>query len=426
MIYTSYQGGVSFMEKKMTLIQLTNKVVEELENLNYAYNTICSFRASFKRIIKYAESIGEVYFSEAFALSYLEAKYNCKVNSLTEKQTSGAKNAFRSLRMLGDYQIHGVIIRRIKKRKGYHKPPQFIKVLDSYEAECRKNNYSMRGMRTRLQRLFFFIDYLDLRNIQDVNEIDAKLILDYLKTVCHKHEKSMAAILTTLRVFLKFLYVNNYMTLDQSVNVPSSNKYYYPKVPSTWKKEEVLSLLKTVDRSSPVGKRDYAILLMVAKLGIRVGDLKSLKLSNLNWSTQEIVFDQEKTGVKIKLPILKDIGWAIIDYLKNGRAKKSTSPYLFIRLIAPFDEFGKDANLYNIISKYTREAGISVTRDKRRGLHSLRHTLAGTLLEQGASMNDVRNALGHLSTKSTSQYLRIDYKALKNTFLDPEEVFNND
>ena len=80
----------------------------------------------------------------------------------------------------------------------------------------------------------------------------------------------------------------------------------------------------------------------------------------------------------------------------------------------------------NIISKYTREAGISITRDSRRGLHSLRHTLAGTLLEQGASLNDVRNILGHLNTKSTSQYLRIDYKNLKHCTLDPEEVFYNE
>lgn len=414
------------MTNSMNIIQLTEKVIKELEKLNYAYSTLCGFRASFKRIIKYAESVGKVCFSEAFALSYLEERYNCKVASLTEKQPSGVKQAFRSLRMLGDYQLHGVIIRRIKKRKGYHKPPQFIEVLDAYEAECKENYYSLRGMRTRLQRLFFFVDYMNLRNVQNVNEINAEIISDYLKTVCHNHEKSMASILTTLRVFLKFLYVNSYMIVDQSVNVPSSNKYYYPKIPSTWKKEDVVSLLKAVDRSNPVGKRDYAILLMVAKLGIRVGDLKALRLSNLNWKAQEITFYQEKTGVQLNLPILDDIGWAIIDYLKNGRAKQSTSSFLFIRAKAPFECFGENANLHNIISKNTRLAGIKVTRDSRRGLHSLRHTLAGTLLEQGASLNDVRNVLGHLSTKSTSQYLRLDYNNLKHCALDPEEVFTDD
>ena len=414
------------MINKMNLKELTEKVIQELEKLNYAYNTVCGFRASFKRIIKYAESIGEVNFSEALALSYLEERYNCKVNSLIETQPPKVKQAFRSLRMLGDYQLHGVIIRRIKKRNGYHKPLQFVEILDAYEAECKENHYSLRGMRTRLQRLFFFVDYLNLRNVQDINKIDAKMISDYLKTVCHNHEKSMAAILTTLRVFLKFLYVNSYMSVDQSVNVPSSNKYYYPKIPSTWKKEDVVSLLHAVDRTNPVGKRDYAILLMVAKLGIRVGDLKALRLSNLNWIAQEITFCQEKTGVQLNLPILDDIGWAIIDYLKNGRAKQSTSTFLFIRASAPFECFGENANLHNIISKYTRLAGIKITRDSRRGLHSLRHTLAGTLLEQGASLNDVRNVLGHLSTKSTSQYLRLDYNNLKHCALDPEEVFTDD
>jgi site-specific recombinase XerD len=414
------------MNRKMNLRELSETVLQELERLNYAYNTICGFRASFNRIIKFADSEGLEFFSEEFGLKYLLERYNCTVKSITEKQPHNAKQAFRSIRLLGDYQLHNIILRRIVKMKGYKKPEQFTALLNAYEEECTRNEYSKRGMRSRLQRLFFFIDYLNERNVQDINEVNAQLISDYIKTICHKHEKSMSAILTTLRVFLKFAYLNEYISTDQSLNIPSYTKHYYPKIPSTWKNEDVIKLLKAVDRGSPVGKRDYAILLIVAKLGMRVGDLKALKLVNLNWKKQEISFIQEKTKNPITLPILDDIGWALIDYLKYGRPEFCTSPYLFVRLNAPYECFGKDANLYNIISKYVRIAAIEVSRDSRRGLHSLRHSLASGLLEQGATLNEISNILGHTSTKSTSLYLRLDEEKLALCALDPEEVLRNE
>ena len=278
-------------------------------------------------------------------------------------------------------------------------------------------------MRTRLQRLFFFVDYLQLRGIKDVNEITSHIISDYVKTIFPKHEKSIAAILTTLRVFLRFLYLNRYTKTDLSVTVPKQNRYYYPPVPSTWNTEEVMKMLDAIDRGNPTGKRDYAILLLVTKLGIRVGDLKALKLSDLDWSTRKMNIIQQKTNVQVSYPVLDDIGWALIDYLKNGRPQ-CASPYLFIRMNAPFDSFGQDANLHNIITKYTRKAGIIVPRGKRHGLHSLRHSLASALLEQGTPLPVISEILGHIDPKSTAVYIRTSIEGLKACALDSEVLMH--
>lgn len=137
---------------------LAAEVIEELKNLNYAYNTICGLRASFNRICSFAQDRGELYFSEKLGREYLKDKYNCMVDYYMEPFPSKAKQAIRSVRLLGDYQLHGVIVRRIVKRKGYIKPPQFEDVLTAYQNECKNNEYSLRGMRTRLQRLSFFVD----------------------------------------------------------------------------------------------------------------------------------------------------------------------------------------------------------------------------------------------------------------------------
>jgi integrase/recombinase XerD len=410
---------------KLTINELVLKVIDELYRLDYAYNTICGYRALFKRFNAFAETCGEQYFSEELGLKFLKEQYRCTVNCYMETYPKGSKHAIRAIRLLGDYQLHGVIIRRVVKKPGYTKPPQFEHILSSYEKECEENEYSTRGMRTRLQRLFFFIDYLELREINDVNQITPAIISDYVKTIFPNHEKSISSILTTLRVFLRFLYQNDFTDTDLSLYVPKQNRYYYPPVPSTWKPDEVKKMLDAIDRGNPKGKRDYAILLLVAKLGIRVGDLKSLKLIDLDWNSRLIEFVQEKTKVKVTYPILNDIGWALIDYLKNGRPI-CDSPYIFVRLNAPYTAFGENANLHYIITKYTREAGIEVPKGKHYGLHSLRHSLASTLLEQGTPLPVISEILGHIDSKSTSIYLHTNIEGLKACCIDPDEVFTND
>jgi len=411
--------------EKLPIEELVTNVLAELERLNYSYSSICRFKASYKKFISFAKEKNQIYFSEELGQNFLKEKYNCSINYYVEAMPENLRDHIRKIRVLGDYQLHGVIVRRMSKKNAYIKPEQFVKELAAYEQECIKNEYSLRGHRTRLQRLYFFIDYLDAKNIQNVNEITGETISDYVKTIYGNHEKSMAAILTTLRVFLKFLYLNSFTEKDLSEKVPSQNKYYYPAIPSTWEKDEVIRLLDVIDKGNPTGKRDYAILLLVARLGMRVGDIISLKLASLDWRNHQIVITQSKTKNITNYPILNDIGWALIDYLKNGRPI-SDSPHVFLRHNAPFERFGKNANLYNIISKYTRKAGIKVPKGKKHGLHSLRHALASTLLEQGTPLSVISEVLGHINSKSTEVYLQIDIDGLRKCTLDPDDVMIND
>jgi integrase/recombinase XerD len=412
------------METKLTINELVSKVLAELERLNYSNNSLCGFRAFYKRVIAFANEKEEFYFSEELGREFLKEKYNCTINYYMEAMPKSHREPIRRIRVLGDYQLHGVIIRRIVKKPQYVKPSQFKKELTAYERECERNDYSKRGLRTRMQRLFFFIDYLDSRGVQNVNDITAEMISDYVKTIYAHHEKSISSILTTLRVFLRFLYFNQYTDEDLSLKAPKQSKYYYPAVPSVWNKEDVMRMLGSVDRGNPTGKRDYAILLLVARLGIRVGDIKSLALSDLNWRLKTIEIKQDKTKNTVTYPILKDIGWALIDYLKNARPI-SSSPFVFIRMNAPYEAFGANANLYNIITKYTRLSGITIPRGKRHGLHSLRHTLASTLLEKGTPLPVISEILGHFNSKSTQGYLHTGIEGLRSCAIDPEEVFKH-
>jgi len=272
-----------------------------------------------------------------------------------------------------------------------------------------------------MNRLRAFVDYLDDKGVS-CEHITGLELSRYTTTLISYNSKTVAAIHTTIRTFLKFLYLKGYHQKDLSCDVPRLKNYYYPRIPSTWKVGDVKRMLKAVDRGNPTGKRDYAILLMVTRLGMRVGDIKDLKLSNLKWNTKTIEIVQQKTSRTTTYPILEDIGWAIIDYLQHGRPK-TLSSHLFIRHSAPFQPFGMHANLHYIITKYTKLAGIKIPAEKRHGMHSLRHTLASILLEQHTPLPVISEIFGHMNVQSTDIYLKIDLDGLRKCALDPEEVF---
>lgn len=176
--------------------------------------------------------------------------------------------------------------------------------------------------------------------------------------------------------------------------------------------------------ATPKGKRDYAILLLVVRLGLRVSDIRGLKLSSLNWNRKMISLIMQKTKQPLELPLLDDIGWAIIDYLKNGRPQ-TKSDRVFVRHRAPFDSFGENESFYRELHRYLVVAKLDIPLDVHCGLHSLRSTLARNMLEAKASLPVISEVLGHKSIHTTSIYLKIDLNGLRKCALNPEEVFKS-
>ena len=412
------------METKVPIEKLVAKVLAEFKRLNYSCRYLARIKNFYKEVIAFAAEKNEKYFTEELGSEFLKEKYDCKTNIYTKEMSVTLKNHIRKIRILGDYQLHGVIVRRVVRRTRYIKPPQFEKVLAAYDIECQRRDYSKRGLYSKMNRLFFFIDFLDAKGIKDVSQITPQLLSDYVKVIYVNHEKNIAAILTAVRTFLKFLYLNEYTERDLSLDLPKQRNYYSPAIPSVWNPEDVKRMLQSIDRGNPAEKRDYAILLLVVRLGIRVSDIRTLKLCNLNWNTKTIEIQQNKTGSHVSYPILDDIGWALIDYLKNSRPN-TDSQFVFLSLNVPHDPFADNANLNRIITKYTRRAGIKIPHGQKCGMHSLRHTLASTLLAQGTPLPVISAILGHLNSKSTYIYLQIGIDGLKKCALDPEEVFNH-
>jgi integrase len=208
---------------------------------------------------------------------------------------------------------------------------------------------------------------------------------------------------------------------DLSAALPKIQVPRDAAIPSVWDQELVVRLLGAVDRSSAKGKRDYVILLLACRLGLRVGDIRTLKLDQLHWGDSTIEVTQSKTGVPLTLPLTGEVGEALIDYLKSGRPATAHRE-VFLKVQPPFDPFTANSNLHHIISYWRRLAGIKFRTPQKRGMQSLRHTLATRLLQKGTPFPTIAEILGHTSLESTRIYAKADVEALRSVALDPEEV----
>ncbi len=407
------------MDNGPALDDLVANVLAELLRLQYSAGSRTGYRRFYQRVLAYARARDIREYSEAFARQFFEDTFQVKMRELPQPVPQKLCLALRYLRCLGDYQLHGTVFRRQVKKGPYQAPDAYRAVLEAFARECDRRGYSALAARSRWNRLRAFVDYLATQGVAP-EAISGQHLSNYTATLMGYHPKTVAAMLTNVRTFLRFLCSAGYHRFDLSGAVPRLRSRYYERLPSVWPADSVRRLLGAIDRGNPTGKRDYAIILLAARLGMRVGDIKALTLAALHWETKTIVLVQQKNRRSTTYPLLDDIGWALIDYLQHGRPRTS-SPYVFVRHNAPFEPFAQYANFHQLITKYTRRAGIPLPGGAH-GMHSLRHTLASALLEQHTPLPVIAEIMGHLSTQSTQVYLHVDLEALRRCALDPEEV----
>src|SRR5262249_22858463 len=296
----------------------------------------------------------------------------------------------------------------------------FQTLLDTYGVFCRNHLHCTRGtMRCRTRHLTRFLHFLESHQMSEPSAIQATHISDFLRSQIHLRPKTLAVVVSDLRSFLRFLCMQGSHSEDLSIHVPQVRVAQDGRLPSVWSGADVEALLAAVDRASPKGKRDYAILLLACRLGLRVSDIRGLCLEHLHWSEDRIVMAQSKTGAPLALPLTEEVGVALIDYLRHGRPVTHHRE-IFLRLKAPVEPFSDNDNLHHILTFYRQRAGIALPAQARKGLHSLRHTLATRLLEAGTSLETIAGILGHLSLESTQIYAKVDIEALRRAALDPE------
>jgi len=404
--------------------ELTKQLEQELNRLHYTDASIKQYRRMWKRIATFFDQEDINDYSEKAGLRFLDVQYNFFELEKQGELTQSLINVFRIIRMLGDFQQHGSILRRYYKQKKLLQTDEFVDLLKNYQNYCLQKEYAKATQNHYRKITEKFLSFIESQDIRQSTEITAKHISDYISTLLGYSYKTVELELCGLRSFLRYLYENNLHTEQLVKAIPAIKARKQNRIPSVWTQENITKLLEAIDRGNPAGKRDYAIILLVARLGLRTMDVKHLKLNNLKWQENCIELIQSKTAAALKLPLLPDVGWAIIDYLENGRPKVE-SQYVFLRHLAPLEPFSDEDRLHQIIAKYMRLAKIPISPHKKKGMHSLRHTLASRLLAENTPLPIISDILGHISTNSTAVYLKVDTNKLRECTLNPEGVFKS-
>jgi len=329
----------------------------------------------------------------------------------------------RPLLLLLCYLQDGEFHPDVRRTKPYFVCPACFK--SEYEAFCEElsyRGYSEATIESNTQKVQLLIKFLVTQGVTSLSDITIRHIENYLRTLENKAVKYVGTFLYVFRNFFSFLYERGYIVDDLTPMLPKVRTPRNASIPYVWSKDDIKKLLSAIDRDDPKGKRDYAILLIAIRLGLRIGDIRNLKKSSIDWNRKTINLKMLKTGQPIELPLLKDIGWAIIDYLQNGRPA-TNSECLFVRHRAPFNAFGGRNSFNKELHRYILKAGLNMPGDQWHGMHSLRSTLAGNMLEIKSPLPIISEALGHQSVNTTSIYLKIDIEGLRKCALDPEEVF---
>ncbi|MEE0335654.1 MAG: tyrosine-type recombinase/integrase [Catenibacterium mitsuokai] len=214
-----------------------------------------------------------------------------------------------------------------------------------------------------------------------------------------------------LRRFINYLLLLGKIDEEIVSSIPDIKYIRNKELPSVFTSDEIKRIVDSIDRNSAVGKRAYAMIMLSVKYGLRAADVTNIKFENIDWENRIIRISQNKTKRIIELPLLPEVGNAILDYLKNAR-RQSNLPFIFLNINGPIHPITSSA-FYGILNKYINKSRIEKLNKRHHGPHSLRHTLASQMLKNGEELTTISATLGHSSTQVTTVYLSIDYLRLK-------------
>jgi integrase len=382
---------------KQNIVDIVNSVLKELEAHGLTKSTVQQYRRGFfKPIIDYFAANND----EEYVLETLEscrAKYARALNNGDIKKHH-YQSMMRSINYVKSYAETGIVsFVRLTDTKQFRPSTYALSIItEALATTDLKDNFKYK-LDCVLRKFFCFIE----EKCIDISNITINHIRDFFIHTHSSNFGSMCYVTYSLRILLKYLHNKNISNLSFDI------KYFIPnskpkKVIAAFSEQEVAAILSQIDISIPIGKRDYAIILLACGTGLRGIDIINLKLSDINWKSGELKIVQSKTGIPITLPMSGQIRNAIADYILNGRPE-SNSQNVFLRYNAPFAALKGTAALDGIIDHLCIKA--EVVKKPYRSFHSLRRSFGTWMANGEVPITTISQMLGHKTIDSSKPYL---------------------
>lgn len=411
------------MKEIQTIREAQNSVSEAMERLKYSPMTIKGFTLQCRRLLDYAvQKTGTDLLTYEICADYLKDSIGYPFTE--DRELTPVESAHvRCVRRLLEYQQYGAIFYVTKRDEPSIElwaAADASYVIAYIEAMQTADN-SEATKKYRRDHIRKFYQFLTCQQINGMRGVTSDTIHRFILSMGDYSPVFVRNTLGTLRNYFRFLYKTGKLEQDWSAVVPRVKVQHNLNIPELWKREDIETLLNSIDRGNLSGKRDYAIILLVVQLGLRVSDVANMQLESLKWDRNELVLVQHKTGRRTVYPLLKDVGWAIAEYLRERVKANIESPYLFVKNQAPYDPM-LSGSIGCVLDRCMDRAGLRKKRGVSSGMHSLRHALAHRLLAEGTSLYTVADIMGHASYASSSPYLKVDIEGMRRCALSVEEV----
>lgn len=402
------------------------RVLAVLREAGRAERTVRCQQVVLDRFVAFLDGRGLSAVSERVCIDFVENQTGVRLGSLREPvNDKDVKAVRRPVVLLADVLAgRAVEVDRsvIPVKDGC--PATFRPLRDDYLACCRARGNAEATVVAKDSAASRFLGYLEEVGVDDLAALGVRDISGFFVRQRRLRRKTVAAMRSCVADFLAFLASSGRTPESLADRLPPHRHVRHESEPHLWTVEEVRRVLGVIDRQSAAGKRDYAMILATARLGLRISDLRQLELGDLDWRAKTITIVQHKTRRPLSLPLLDDVGWAIIDYVGHGRPE-TACPKVFVKHRHPFDAFGSASSVASRLSRHAARAGITFAPGEVCGMHSLRGALAVAMIGNDTPIPVVSAVLGHASSDTTqAYYLRFDIDRLRCCALDVEDVIS--
>jgi len=325
------------------------------------------------------------------------------------RQVRPCRGDVAALRHLLDF-LRGERVIRTEKRETARPLTPAQRCTQAYEQHLREARGLARA--TIINYVPFIHSFLQARfgdGPVTLSRLCARDVVGFVQRQAPRLHPKRAKLLTSaLRSFLQYVRYRGNTKLDLTAAVPVVANWSMSSIPRAIGADQVRRLLASIDRRTAIGRRDYAILLLLARLGLRSGEVAFLELENIDWNAGRLSV-RGKSGPRSELPLPAEVGQAIAAYLRHGRPH-STSRRVFLRAKAPIRGFRGASGVGSIVRHRLQHAGLEAPT---YGAHQFRHGLATEMLRHGASLGEIGELLGHHSPETTKIYTKVDLDALR-------------
>lgn len=382
-----------------------------LSSAGYSENAINDYTSSgFNRISHYFKSRATSLYDESLLdefISEMRTTYEQKLISRYIYQSARkAAMLLKEFHDTGEIRWHYVSAWKTKALT-----PNFAYAVESYcDMNSRNQTLAPGTIATSKSAIRQFLFCVEELGIYNLSELTRNIVNSCITILAPKYPNGMKSCIPAIRSFLTFAFDTGLIVEPLQTAIP---EIAAPRrvVRHGFSLEEENALLLSPDRSTTVGKRDYAMMLLAVQTGLRVVDISNLTFQNIDWRESALNLAQHKTGQMLSLPLEPTVGNALADYILNGRPECDCS-YIFLTKDPPYRKL-RNRSASSIVTRYIQKCGIDRETIPRRGFHSFRRSFGARMLHSEVPLEMLSELLGHTSINSSKPYIAIDVEGLR-------------